>query len=188
MLPSVLRPDWETLARLSSRRNKPLDVDAYPTPTSIHRFYDTIDKLKSAWFWDPKQETVAVILRPISLNQSCQFWGPNRETWATGFEAKPGEIVLVVLRPNHWQTIDLAFEAKPRNSRSSSPCAWYRLHTMSPDLLIVQPPSTRHVLDHPRSSAPGLLLLLRSSSLPAISHLSPTHRETSQCNSPDKQW
>jgi hypothetical protein len=38
------------------------------------------------------------------------------------------------------------------------------------------------VLDHPQSSAPGLLLLPRSSSLPNMSHLSPTQHETSKHN------
>jgi hypothetical protein len=39
------------------------------------------------------------------------------------------------------------------------PFARYRPHTMSPDLPIVWPLNTRLVLDHPRSSALGLLLL-----------------------------
>jgi hypothetical protein len=40
------------------------------------------------------------------------------ETVATGFEAKPAKIVQLVLRPNHSQTVDLGFEAQPRNPRS----------------------------------------------------------------------
>jgi hypothetical protein len=32
----VLRPDWETLARLDSMRSKPLDLDACPTPSHPH--------------------------------------------------------------------------------------------------------------------------------------------------------
>jgi hypothetical protein len=31
--PSVLRPDWKTLARLASTRSKPLDLDTCPEPT-----------------------------------------------------------------------------------------------------------------------------------------------------------
>jgi hypothetical protein len=38
--------------------------------------------------------------------------------------------------------------------------------------------------DYPRSSAPGLLLLPRSSSLPTMPHLPPTHHETSERDSP----
>jgi hypothetical protein len=40
-----------------------------------------------------------------------------RETVAVGFEAKPVKTVRVVLRPNHSQTVDLGFEAQPRNPR-----------------------------------------------------------------------
>jgi hypothetical protein len=83
-----------------------------------------------------------MILMPKSPNQSCRFWGPNRKTLhhldfeaqprnpITGFEVKPGETVAtsfeaklaktvrVVLKPNHPQTINLGFEAQPKNSRS----------------------------------------------------------------------
>jgi hypothetical protein len=67
------------------------------------------------------------------------------------------------------------------------PFARCRSHTMSPDLSIVWPLNIRLVLDHPRSSAPGLLLLPWSLLLPIISHLSPTHHETSKCDSPHEQ-
>jgi hypothetical protein len=40
--------------------------------------------------------------------------------------------------------------------------------------------------DHPRSSAPGLLLLPRSSSLHVMPHLPPAHHETSKCDSPNE--
>jgi hypothetical protein len=40
------------------------------------------------------------------------------ETATTGFEARPAKPVQVVLRPNHSQTVDLGFEAQPRNPRS----------------------------------------------------------------------
>jgi hypothetical protein len=85
----------------------------------------------------------------------------------TGFEDKLGE------------TVNLGFEAKLRNPRSSSPCARCKSHTVSPDLPIVWPPSTWFMLDHPWSFAPSQLLLPRSSSLPTMSHLSPTQHETS---------
>jgi hypothetical protein len=114
------------------------------------------------------------VLRPKSGNPGEWFWGQTTRTVATGFEDKPGE------------TVDHGFEAKTRNSRSSSPYAQYKPHTSSPDLSIIQPPSTWPVLDHSRSSAPSLLLLPRSSSLPIMPHLSPTHHETSKCVSPHK--
>jgi hypothetical protein len=110
-------------------------------------------------------------LRMKPGNPSEWFWGQTTRTVATGFEAKPRE------------TVDLGFEVEPRDSHFSSPCARCKSHTASPDLSIVRPPSTRPVRDHPRSSAPGLLLLPWSSSLPTMSHLSPTHHETSKCDS-----
>jgi hypothetical protein len=159
----VLRSDWETLSRLAFRWSKLPDLDAYPAPSSLHRFYGASDKPKPAWFWGPTQETVAVILRPKSPNWSCRFWGPNWKTVATGFEAKPEKTVPMVLRLNHWQTVDHGFEAQPRNH-------WV------PDLC-----------DHLRSTTPGLLLLPWSSSLHVMPHLSPAHHETSKHDSPLKQ-
>jgi hypothetical protein len=135
---------------------------------------------------------------PKSSNRCYRFWGPNRETrshrfWdQTGINRQPlfwGQTKkpdLAVLRPNHWQTLKLGFEAKPRKSRSSSPYARCRLHTVSPDLSIILPPSTWLVIDHLRCSASGLLLPSWSSSLPIMPHISPTHHETSKHDSPHK--
>jgi hypothetical protein len=71
-------------------------------------------------------------------------------------------------------------------NRSSSPSGWCRPHTASSDLLIVWSLSTWPVLDHPQSSAPGLLLLPWPSSLPAMPYLTPTYHETSKHDSPHK--
>jgi hypothetical protein len=51
-----------------------------------------------------------------------------------------------------------------------------------------QPPGHRvpDLCDHPQSSAPGLLLLLRSSSLHAMLHLTPAHHEISKRDSPNE--
>jgi hypothetical protein len=114
------------------------------------------------------------VFRPKPENLSEWFWYQTIRTVATGFEAKPEE------------TTDLGFEPEPRNSCSLSPCAQCRPHTASPNLSIIRPPSTQLVLDHPRSSTPSLLLRPRSSSLPAMLHLSPTHHETSKHVSPHK--
>jgi alkanesulfonate monooxygenase SsuD/methylene tetrahydromethanopterin reductase-like flavin-dependent oxidoreductase (luciferase family) len=58
------------------------------------------------WFWgSTKKPTVG-------------FEAKSGETVATSFEAKLEKTVRVVLRPNHSQTIDLGFEAQPRNPRS----------------------------------------------------------------------
>jgi hypothetical protein len=46
---------------------------------------------------------------------ATSFEAKLAKTVAAGFEAKPLETVRVVLRPNHSQTIDLGFEAQPRN-------------------------------------------------------------------------
>jgi hypothetical protein len=120
-------------------------------------------KKSSRWFWGSNYQTIAT-----------GFEGQIRKPEATGFEVKPGE------------TINLGFEAKRINPHSSSPCARCRSYKISPDLLIVWPPSIRSVLYHPRSSASGLLLLARSLSLPDMPHLSPAHHETNKHDSPTK--
>jgi hypothetical protein len=104
----------------------------------------------------------------------------------TWFRGPNQEIVTVVSRPTHWQPIATGFEAKPENPRfSSPPCVWCGSHTAAPNLLIFRPPSTQLVPDLPQSSAPSLLFLHRSSSLPAMSHLPSTHHETSKHVSPN---
>jgi hypothetical protein len=155
--------NWETLARLVFRWSKPLDLDMCPSPCSSCRFCGTADNHSPLDF------------EAQTKKPSWWFWGPNHQTTAVGFEAQIG-------KPD-----DLGFEAQPRNSRSSSPYAWCRSHTMSPDLPIVRPSSIWPMLDHPWSSAPGLLLLPRSSSLSIVSHLSPTHHETNKHDSPYEQ-
>jgi hypothetical protein len=114
------------------------------------------------------------VLRPKLGNLSERFWGQTTRTIATDFEAKQGE------------TIGLGFEAEPRYPCTSSPCARFRPHTASPNLSIIRESSTRSVLDHSRSSAPSVLLLPRSSSLPTKPHQSPIHPETSKHISPLK--
>jgi hypothetical protein len=148
--------------RVPRRLHPPINFVAQPTNHSPHGF-GIQTKKPSQWFWAPNHQIIA-----------AGFDSQTRKPVATGFEVKPGE------------TVDLGFEAKPRNLRSSSPCAQCRPHTVSSDLSIIRPPSARHVLDHSQSSVPGLLLLPRSSSLPVMPHLSPTHHEISKRNSPAK--
>jgi hypothetical protein len=70
------------------------------------------------------------ILRPKPKNPPPPwFWGSTKKL-TTGFKAKPGKpvatsfeaklvkTVRVVLRSNHSQTVDLGFEAQPKNPRS----------------------------------------------------------------------
>jgi hypothetical protein len=54
--------------------------------------------------------------------------------------------------------------------------------------LTSRPPGHRvpNLCDHPRSSASGLLLLSRSSSLHVMPHLPPAHHETSKHDSPNE--
>jgi hypothetical protein len=42
---------------------------------------------------------------------------------AIGFESKPGETVATGFEAELGETVDIGFEAKPRNPRSSFPCA-----------------------------------------------------------------
>jgi hypothetical protein len=93
------------------------------------------------------------------------------ETVATGFDAKPVKIILVVLRPNHSQTVDLGFKAQSRNLHSSSPRAQCRPHTAPPNLSIVRPLSTQPVRSFPvlciRSPTPATILVATLHAAPA---------------------
>jgi hypothetical protein len=138
----------------------PVDFVAQPTNHSPLGF--EAQTKKSSWrFCGPNHQIVV-----------AGFEAQIEKPEATGFEAKPGE------------TVALSFKAKLRNSRSSYPCALCKPHTASPDISIVRPSSTRLVLDYPQSSALGLPLMPRFSSLPAKPHLSPTHHEISKRDSP----
>jgi hypothetical protein len=136
--------------------------------------------------WRNWQINARLVLRPKPRNRRSDF------------DAQITKLKLPVLRsklgnPSHrfWGQTERnrpsGFEAQLRNSCYSSPHARCRSHIMSPDLPIARPPSSRPVLDHPRSFAPGLLLLPRSSLLRVMSHLPPAHHETSKRNSPQEQ-
>jgi hypothetical protein len=175
MNPPVLSLDWESLARLASWWSKLLDLDACPASSS---------------------SSVSFVAQLINHNPlgfelqtkklSWWFWGQNHQTGPASFDAQTRKPVATSFEVKLGETVDLGFEAKPRNSRSSSTCARCRPYTSSLDLLIVRPLSIRPVLNHPRSSTPGLLLLAWSSLLPVILHLSPAHHETSKHDSPHK--
>jgi hypothetical protein len=156
----VLRQNWKALAQLASRRIKPPDVDVCPHIVFI---YSSVLRGKPT-------NLLPLGFKAQTKKPSWWFWGPKQVT------------VALVFRPNHWQTIAVGFEAKLKNPRfSSPPRVRCRSHTASPDLLIVRPPSTRLVPDHPRSSTSSLLLLPQSSSFPSMSHSPPTchkHKQT----------
>jgi hypothetical protein len=132
-----------------------------------------------------------VLRRPHSIG----FVAQPTETVTTGFEAKLAKTVRVVLRPNHSQTVTVGFEVQtdekpstlvlrlnqeiraPRLYVHGADRTWCHLTSQSsghrvPDLC-----------DYPWSSAPGLLLLPRSSSLHVMPHLPPAHHETSKRDS-----
>jgi hypothetical protein len=176
--PPVLRPDWEILARLASTWSKPIYPDVCTTPShpSVDFVAQPTNRSLLSFeapnctfrFWDSNRETLHYLgFEAQPRNRRHRFWGQTRETVTTGFEAKTKKTVatdfeaktektvIVILRPNHWQTVDLNFEAQPRNLRSSSPRARCRPYTVSLDLSITRPLITRPV----RPSALGLLLL-----------------------------
>jgi hypothetical protein len=116
--PAVFRPDWETLAPLASRQNKPLDLDVCPAPSS-----------SSASFVAQPMNRSPLGFKVQTKKLSRWFWNSNHQTVAAGFEAQTGNPVPMVLWPNHWQTVDLgfranqeirptSFEAKPLTNRS----------------------------------------------------------------------
>jgi hypothetical protein len=146
----VLKPDWETLARLASRRSKPPDLDPCPMLSSLRGFCGTTDKPKPAWFSGPNQETVAVILRSNSPNWSCQFWGSNRETRSHRFWGQTGRN----RRHRFWgqtgENHPSGFEVKPLTNHRP----WFWGSTKKPALFVSMctvhtAHSATRPLDHP---------------------------------------
>jgi hypothetical protein len=141
--------------------------------------------------------------KPLEI-VAAGFEAKPPETVTIAFEAKSVNTIRVILRPNHsqtviigletqtdkkpsqWfcgQTIDLDFEAQPRNPWSSSPCAWCRMCTTPPDLSIARPPGTRLMRPSPilctRSPTPAMILVVAH-------HTAPAHQETSKRDSPNE--
>jgi hypothetical protein len=173
-------------------RNYRGDFEAQITKPELPVLRPKPGNLPPPWFWGSTKKLAIGFEAKLGETVTTSFEAKQEKTIVAGFKAKPLETVTtdfeaklaktvrVVLRPNHSQTIDLGFEAQPRNPCSSSPRA--RCHPISrlpgyrvPDLC-----------DHPWSSAPGLLLLPRFSSLHAMPHLPPAHHETSKRDSPNK--
>jgi hypothetical protein len=70
-----------------------------------------------AWFWgSTKKSTTGFESKPRET-VATSFEAKLAKIVATDFEVKPAKIVRVVLRLNHSQTVDLGFEAQPRNPR-----------------------------------------------------------------------
>jgi hypothetical protein len=108
--PLVLWCNRQTQARLVLRpkpRNHRGDFEAQITKPELLVLSPKLGETITTSFVDKLEKTV-----------TAGFEAKPLETVATSFEAKPMKTVQVVLRPNHSQTIDLGFEAQPRNPRS----------------------------------------------------------------------
>jgi hypothetical protein len=160
--------------------------EAKPGETVATSFEVKLEKTVATGFEAKPEKTVA-----------AGFKAKPPETVATGFEVKPAKTVWVILRPNHSQTVIIDFEAQT-DEKPSTLILRLNQETRAPRLYVHSADRTRRHLtsrspghrvpdlyDHPRSSAPGLLLLLQSSSLHVMPHLSPAHHETSKRDSPN---
>jgi hypothetical protein len=168
--PSILWRNRQIEAHFVLRpkpRNRHGDFEAQITKPELPVLRPKLKNPPPPWFWGSTKKPTA------------GFEAKLPETVVTGFEPKPTKTVRVDLRPNHSQTIDLSFEAQPRNPRSSSPHARWRLHMAPPDHSIIRPLSTRHVRPSPvfctRSPTPAMILV-------AARHATPT-----TCTPQDKQ-
>jgi hypothetical protein len=84
-----------------------------------HRFWDQTEKTVATSFEAKLVKTVAAGFEVKPLETvAIGFEAKPVKTVTTGFEAKPVKTIRVVLRSNHSQTVDLDFEAQPRNPRS----------------------------------------------------------------------
>jgi hypothetical protein len=117
----VLWRNRQTEAHLVLRpkpRNRRGDFEAQITKPKLPVLRSKPENSPSPWFLgSTKKPTINFEAKP-GETITTSFEAKLEKTVATGFEVKPLETVRVVLRPNHSQTIDLGFEAQPRNSRS----------------------------------------------------------------------
>jgi hypothetical protein len=91
---------------MPKQRNRHGDFDAQITKPELTVLRPKPRNPPPPWFWgSTKKPTTGFEVKP-------------RKTIATSFEAKLAKTVRVVLRSNHSQTVDLGFEAQPRNLRS----------------------------------------------------------------------
>jgi hypothetical protein len=67
------------------------------------------------WFWGSTNKLTPGFKAKPGETVTTGFEAKPAKTIATCFEAKLVKTVWVVLRPNHSQTVDLGFEAQPRN-------------------------------------------------------------------------
>jgi hypothetical protein len=70
------------------------------------------------WLWGSTKKPKAGFEAKPGETVAINFEDKPAKTVATGFEDKPVETVRVILMPNHSQTVDLGFEAQPKNPHS----------------------------------------------------------------------
>jgi hypothetical protein len=90
-----------------------------PGETVATSFEAKLKKIVTTGFEAKSAKTIAAgfgAKQPEAI--AAGFEAKPLETVATDFEVKPAKTIRVVLRPKHSQTVDLGFEAQPRNSCS----------------------------------------------------------------------
>jgi hypothetical protein len=182
-----------------------------PRETVATSFEAKLEKTVGTGFEVKPEKTAAVGFEAKPPETVTTVFGAkSAETVVADFQAKPVKTVRVILMPNHSQTVAIGFEPQT----DDKPSQWFwgqttdkpstlvlslnqeirapRLHVYGADRTRCHPTSRSSdhrvpdLCDHPRSSAPGLLLLPPSSSLHVMPHLSPAHHETSKHDSPNE--
>jgi hypothetical protein len=78
-----------------------------------------ITKLELSILRPNQKKTVATSFEvKLEKTIATSFKDKLEKTVATGFKAKLVKTVRTILRSNHSQTVDIGFEAQPRNPRS----------------------------------------------------------------------
>jgi hypothetical protein len=99
-------------------RNRRGDFEAQITKLELPVLRPKSRNPPPRWFWgSTKKPTTGFEVKP-GETVATSFEAKPAKIAAAGFEVKPLEIVQVILRSNHSQTVDLGFEAQPRNLRS----------------------------------------------------------------------
>jgi hypothetical protein len=113
--------NWQTEACLilsSKSRNRRGDFEAQITKTELPVLRLKPGNPPPPWFWSSTKKRNAGFEAKSREIVAISFDAKLEKTITTGFESKPAKTIRVVLRPNHSQTVDLGFEAQPRNPRS----------------------------------------------------------------------
>jgi hypothetical protein len=96
-------------------RNRHGDFEAQITKPELPILRPKLRNPPPPWFWGSTKKLNAGFEAKQGETVTTSFETKLKKTVATGFKAKPVETVRVVLTPNHSQTVDLGFEAEPRN-------------------------------------------------------------------------